>query len=250
MVGRISGGGCGVGGVLLVVFCASDMWTSSSKGGRFEARCMSEDVAALAWERRGREVVYECPGFEVVHEEVVLPDGSEAVFDYVSEPAAVVVVPFVDAEPGGDGSVGEAEVVVIEEWRQAVERVNRGLPAGSTEPDDDELGVAARRELREETGFEAGAVERVCVVEPANGLLDSVHHVFVATGCERVGEQELDHNESIRVATTTFGELLESVREGSVRDGRTHVAVLRYALDRMLDGAPDVDLGVAGGGSA
>jgi ADP-ribose pyrophosphatase len=190
---------------------------------------MSEEGESLAWETRERSVAYSCPGFDVLHETVVLPDGSVTAFDFCSEPAAVVVLGFTDA----------GEVVVIEEWRQAVGRVNRGLPAGSVEADDDDLGVAARREFREETGYAVESIAPLCSVEPANGLLDSVHHVFVATGCERAGAQSLDVDESIRVDTTDFESLLAAVRAGEIRDGRTHAAVTRYALERELAAAPD-----------
>lgn len=192
---------------------------------------MSDEGESLVWESRERGVAYSCPGFDVINESVVLPDGSVAAFDYCSEPAAVVVLGFTN---GGS-------VVVIEEWRHPVGRVNRGLPAGSLEPEDDDLAVAARREFLEETGYAAGSVTALCSVEPANGLLDSVHHVFVATDCERVGEQSLDADESIRVETTAFESLLAAVRDGEIRDGRTHAAVTRYALERELAAGPGED---------
>lgn len=179
-----------------------------------------DDPEPLAWETLDSEIDYTCPGFDVVRDDVRLPDGTEGEFHYVSEPPSVVVLPFT---PDGD-------VVVIQEWRQAVDRLNYGLPAGGLESDDDDLLAAARRELAEETGYEAGAVERLVTYEPTNGLFDSVFHYVVARGCEPSGEQRLDPNESIRVETTTFPELRDRALAGELRDGRSALGVLQYAL--------------------
>lgn len=178
---------------------------------------MSDDP--LAWETLASETAYTCPGFDVVHEDVRLPDGAVTDFDYLSEPPAVVILPFT---PDGD-------VVLIEEWRQAVDRVNRGLPAGTTEPDDDDFAAAARRELAEETGYEAERIEPLETVEPANGVANAVHHHFVAHDCTPTGDQDLDHDESIRVTTASFDDLYAEVLAGDVRDGRMVLAVLAYA---------------------
>ena len=175
---------------------------------------------ALAWETLASETDYTCPGFEVVRDEVRLPDGTETDFHYVSEPPSVVVLPFTD----------DGDVVVIEEWRQAVDRVNYGLPAGGLEAEDDDLDAAARRELAEETGYEAAAVEHLATYEPTNGLFDSVFHYVVARGCTPTAEQDLDDNESIRVDTASFPELRDRALAGDLRDGRSALAVLQYAL--------------------
>ncbi|MCQ4332741.1 NUDIX hydrolase [Natronomonas sp. F2-12] len=174
----------------------------------------------LAWRTLGSEIDYTCPGFDVVRDDVRLPDGTETEFHYVSEPPSVVVLPFTE----------DGDVVVIREWRQAVERVNFGLPAGGLEDEDADVSAAARRELREETGYEAGDVERVGTYEPANGLFDSVLHYVLAHGCEPTASQELDHNESIAVETRTFEELRSKALDGDLRDGRSALAVLQYAV--------------------
>src|SRR6056297_367626 len=101
---------------------------------------MTDD--ALAWETLDNRVVYSCDGFDIYNEDVRLPNGETDEFDYLSEHEAVVVLPFTSND----------EVVVIDEWRQAVKRVNRSLPAGSIEADDEDRETAARRELAEETG--------------------------------------------------------------------------------------------------
>ena len=172
----------------------------------------------LAWATLDSTIDYTCPGFDVRLDRVRYPDGGEGEFHSVTEPEAVVVLPFTPAD----------ELVVIAEWRQAVGRVNRGLPAGSREPGDDDLVETARRELAEETGYVAGSVEDLLSVEPINGVADVVHHYFVARDCRPDAEQDLDHNESIRVETTTFPALREQVLAGEVRDGRTVTGVLFY----------------------
>lgn len=172
----------------------------------------------LAWETKRREVTYECPGFEIVREDVELPDGTETDFDYLVDDPAVVLLPFT---PDGD-------VVLVEEWRQAVGRVNRALPAGGVEDDDEDFATAAHRELAEETGYEADSVEKFGEFEPANGISNAVHHYYVARGCEPTGEQNLDFNESIRVRTERYEDLLAAVENGDVRDGRTALGVLHY----------------------
>ena len=174
----------------------------------------------LAWETIDSAVAYACPAFAIRHETVGLPDGTETDFDYLTEPPAVVILPF----------TSDREVLLIEEWRQAVGRVNRGLPAGTVESEDADLESAARRELREETGYEAGRLRQLTTVEPANGVADSVHHYFLAEGCTPAGEQDLDADESIRVLEASHEDFREAVQAGEVRDGRAVFALAFYEL--------------------
>jgi len=175
----------------------------------------------LRWQTKATEIEYRSPAFDIRRDAVELPDGTVTDYHYVDESPAVVILPLT---PDG-------EVVVIEEWRQAVDKVNRGLPAGSVEGDED-IFVAARRELREETGYEAGSLEHLLTVEPSNGISNSVHHHFVAHDCEPTAEQELDDNESIGVDVTDYDEYLASVVDDELDDGRAALTVTHYELTR------------------
>jgi len=177
-------------------------------------------MSDLAWETIDSETDHACPGFSVTRDRVRLPDGSIEDFHYVDEPESVVIVPFTPDD----------EVVIIEEWRQAVDRVNLGFPAGNVEPDDDDLAAAAHRELREETGYVADEVSYLATAEPANGFSNSVNHYFVGEDCVENGIQELDHNESIRPDTTTMDHLRERLRDGDLRDGRTALGVCYHTI--------------------
>ena len=173
----------------------------------------------LRWETLDTDIDYTCPGFDVRRDDVRLPDGTETDYHYVDESPAVVVLPL----------TADGDVVVIEEWRQAVDRVNRGLPAGSMEADEEPTG-AAHRELREETGYEADRIEHLLTAEPSNGIANSVHHHFVAYDCEPTTEQELDDNESICVDTVDYDDYLDSVVDDELNDGRSALTLLQYEL--------------------
>lgn len=173
----------------------------------------------LAWEQLASRSVYECEAFEIRNESVRLPDGTETEFDFLSEPPAVVILPFVDSET----------LVVIDEWRQAVRRVNRGFPAGTIEPTE-EPSSAARRELREETGYTAEEIHPLVTVEPSNGVSDSRHHYFVARGCTPAATQELDTDESIHPQEMSLAALQESLADGTITDGRTVLGLSYYLV--------------------
>lgn len=182
---------------------------------------MTDEAAeeSLAWETTSSEVAYECPGFSIVHEDVRLPDGTATDFDYLRSGHSVVLLPFT---PDGN-------LVLVEEWREAVDRVNRALPAGGVE-DAEDFAAAAHRELAEETGYEADSVEEFAAFEPANGVTDAVFHYYVARDCEPTGEQDLDYNESIDVETEAYEDFLEGVKSGAIRDGRSALGMLHWEL--------------------
>lgn len=173
----------------------------------------------LAWERLSVEGRRSFEGFDVLTERVRLPDGAKTEFDYVTKAESVLVVP---VRPGG-------EIVVVEEWRQAIGGTRLSLPGGSLEGDEDPVS-GAHRELEEETGYRAGSVDHLTTAEPAVSFSDAIHHFVVAEGCSPTGSRDLDDDESIRVETMSLDALLRRIEDGQIRDGASVLGVLYYEL--------------------
>ena len=102
-------------------------------------------------------------------------DPSGAVFerDVVHHPGAVVVVPVVD---------GGRSVLMVRQYRAAIDRVLLEVPAGKRDVDGEPVEVTARRELAEEVGMEAERVELLARFYNSPGFCDEHTHLFAATG--------------------------------------------------------------------
>lgn len=151
-----------------------------------------------------------------VRRDVYRTDEAEFSVEYLDATDAVTVLPFTT----------DGEVLVLEEWRYSVGRTDRGLPGGQLEPGDDSPADAARRELREETGYDVGSLEPLGAFEPLNSLLTTRIHYFAAYDCQQTGEPDPDADELIRVDTRSLDDLREAVCTGAITDTRTAFAVL------------------------
>jgi ADP-ribose pyrophosphatase len=160
----------------------------------------------------------EYDGFSVRKATVALADGSETTYTYVSEPDIVIVIPVTDTD----------EFVVIDEQR--AHQAGRGFPAGSVERQDCDCEDTARRELREETGYEANHLEHLATVDPVHGSTDTAHHYYLADGCAMSDKQRLEPDEMIEVTTVTPERLYEQVVTNEVQDSRVVTGMFYYSL--------------------
>lgn len=85
------------------------------------------------------------------------------------------------------------KVLVVRQFRPALEKETYEFPGGAVD-EGEKPRAAAYRELLEETGYEAGEMIPLAKL-PLAVTIDCTRHLYIATGCHKVAEQQLDQNE-------------------------------------------------------
>jgi 8-oxo-dGTP pyrophosphatase MutT (NUDIX family) len=124
---------------------------------------------------------------------------------------------------------GEGALVLVRQYRFGAGTITTEIPSGVVDPGEDH-GHAARRELREETGYSSERWTYLGHVDPNPAFLDNLCHQWLAEEVTLTHEQDLDPGEDIEVLTRSPDQVRSWVREGIITN-----ALVLTALARVLD---------------
>ncbi|MDX1622085.1 MAG: NUDIX hydrolase, partial [Nitriliruptorales bacterium] len=156
---------------------------------------------------------------------VRMPDGSVHSREVVRHLDAVAVVPVLD-----DGSV-----LLLKQYRHPVERYVLEIPAGKLDHDDEDRAEAARRELREEVGYDAGELTHLVTFANSAGWNDEWTTIYLGTGlheAEQEGFEQVAEEADMEVVRIPLAGAVAEAREGNLPDAKTLIGLLLTAERR------------------
>jgi ADP-ribose pyrophosphatase len=117
-------------------------------------------------------------------------------------------------------------IVVVRQFRFGVSHVTTELPAGLVHRGESHQ-QAARRELREETGFTSSDWVYLGWVEPNPAFQNNRLHQWLARDARLTHPAELDQGEDVQVATLSLEEIDQDIREGRLRHSLALLSLTR-----------------------
>ena len=160
------------------------------------------------------ETLLQGRAFKIRRDTLKTPDGRETKFDIVEHGGSVVIVP-VDA----DGNI-----LFVRQYRHAAGMDMLELPAG-TRDGDEPFEECAAREIREETGMEAGKLIHVGSFYLAPSYSTEYMGVFLATDLKH-NPLEADDDEFLTVEKMSLQDTMALVKSGQMLDAKTLAALM------------------------
>lgn len=179
-----------------------------------------QGMALRDWEHLGEEPLVRYKVFDVHKARRRSPrTGLDIGFFLVRTPDWVNVVALTEAE----------ELVLVQQYRHGTQEMSLEIPGGLIDPHERDPAAAARRELREETGYEARELRPLGVMTPNPALFTNRCFTYLATGCRLAGGLQQDPGEDIEVVTVPARDLDRLLQSGQIH----HALVLAaFALWR------------------
>jgi ADP-ribose pyrophosphatase len=179
-------------------------------GKNAETRRREEELA-----QKESKLAYQTKFIQVRHDVIQVPGKETHHWDVVLHPGGVAIIAIDE----------QKRVVLVEQWRRAIERITLELPAGLIDPNES-LESCAQRELQEEAGVKAGKLQYLGGYFSSPGVFTEYIHLFLAT---KLTPNQLyaDDTDGIDVHFIPFDEALEMIKNGTICDAKTALGILK-----------------------
>jgi 8-oxo-dGTP pyrophosphatase MutT (NUDIX family) len=173
------------------------------------------------WTTLKSRIAYANQWVRVREDEVLRPDGKPGLYGVIEIRPSVGVLALNDRD----------EIALVGQWRYPLNRYGWEIVRGGSDEGDTDMLEAARRELREETGYDAAGWDPLGPVDVNNGVTTDVQHLFIARELTYCGVH-LDPVEDIQTRWVSFDDAVRMALDGGITEVCSVAGILRYQLRR------------------
>lgn len=167
-----------------------------------------------------REYIYEGKILKLRHDKVELPDGKVADREIIEH-------------SGGSGVLAvteDGEILLVKQYRRPYDEVTYEIPAGKLNPGESPE-ENARRELSEETGYEAKSLIDFGKIYPSPGYTGEIIRIYFTPDAYKAGDAHTDEDEYLSLVKMPVEEAKRCIEEGvRIYDSKTIIAITKYLL--------------------
>ena len=125
----------------------------------------------------------------------------------------------------------DGKAVMVKQYRHGIGEESIELPGGVVD-EGETFQQGAAREMLEETGYVFEKYEYLGKICANPSTTNNFMHMYLATGGEKVAEQDLDHSEEIEVMLMTIDEVKQLLKENKIMQS-LHANCIFYALAKL-----------------
>jgi 8-oxo-dGTP pyrophosphatase MutT (NUDIX family) len=171
------------------------------------------------WKKLGSQMIYENPWIHLTEYKVITPAGTEGIYGKVHFKNIAIGIIAIDKDDN---------TYLVGQYRFPLDLYSWEIPEGGC-PEGTDWLAAAKRELKEETGFEANTWTEILKMHVSNSVSDEFAVVYVAEDLT-AGEATPEETEDLKVIKMPFQQAVDWVMEGKITDSISVAAILKWAL--------------------
>ncbi len=175
------------------------------------------------YKRLSRTLLHKGQITEYYTDRMLLPNGNEADWDFIGHHGAAAFV----------GENEDGNIVMVRQYRNALERYTLEIPAGGINPGED-FETAAIRELQEETGYQVLESKKLIDIYTTVAFCNERIPIF----CGKVTNQKkqhLDEDEFVEIVEVPLDVLIEKIQKFEIQDAKTVSALLAYKQFKSVE---------------